>query len=79
MGVTRAEDSCVCVVETPALSISTGGAMALRATPPAMQLKVAHTADCEGRYAGRVFGVSGQRWSTSGTSSAPASSASRAG
>ena len=61
MGVTRAEDSCVCVVETPALSISTGGAMALRATPPAMQLKVAHAAECEGRYAGRVFGISGQR------------------
>jgi len=61
MGVTRAEDSCVCVVETPALSISTGGAMALRATPPALRLKVAHNADCEGRYAGRVFGVSGQR------------------
>ena len=35
--------------------------MALQATPPAMQLKVAHKADCEGRYAGRVFGVSGQR------------------
>ena len=61
MGLPRAEDSCVCVVETPALSISTGGAMALRATPPAMRLKVAHKADCEGRYAGRVFGVSGQR------------------
>ncbi len=60
MGVTRAEDSCLCVVETPALSISSG-AMALRATPPALQLKVAHAAECEGRYAGRVFGVSGQR------------------
>ena len=35
--------------------------MALQATPPAMQLKVAHEADCDGRYAGRVFGVSGQR------------------
>jgi len=61
MGVTRAEDSCVCVVEAPALSISTGGAMALRATPPAMRLKVAHNADCEGRYAVRVLGISGRR------------------
>ena len=61
MGVTRAEDSCVCVVETPALAISAGGALALRATRPAMQLKVAHAADCEGRYAARVFGISGQR------------------
>ena len=53
--------SCVCVVETPALAISAGGALALRATRPAMQLKVAHAADCEGRYAARVFGISGQR------------------
>ena len=60
-GVTRAEDSCVCVVETPAVAISAGGAMALQATPPTMRLQVAHKADCEGRYAGRVFGVSGQR------------------
>ena len=61
MGVTSAEDACVCMVETPPLSISMGGAMALRATPPSMQLKVGHTAECEGRYAGRVFGISGQR------------------
>jgi PiT family inorganic phosphate transporter len=60
-GVTRAEDSCVCVVETPAVAIGTGGAMALQATPPALRLAVAHQAECEGRYAGRVFGVSGQR------------------
>ncbi len=61
VGVTRAGDSCVCVVETPALAIASGGAMALQATPPAMRLTIAHQADCEGRYAGRMFGVPGQR------------------
>ena len=49
------------MVETPGLALPTGGAMALQATQPAMQLKVAHTADCDGRYAELVFGVSGQR------------------
>jgi len=62
LGVTRAEDSCVCVVETPAAAaISGGGAMALRATGTSVRLKIAHQADCEGRYAGRVMGMSGQR------------------
>jgi PiT family inorganic phosphate transporter len=62
MGVTRAEDSCVCVVETPgAAAISVGGAMALRATGTSVRLTLAHQADCEGRYTGRVMGLSGQR------------------
>ena len=62
LGVTRAEDSCVCVVETPAASVSGGGAMALQATAPSsLRVKIAHKAECEGRYAGRVIGVSGQR------------------
>jgi inorganic phosphate transporter, PiT family len=62
VGVTRAEDSCLCVVETPVQSISTGGAMALQATAPSsFRVTIAHQAECEGRYAGRVFGISGQR------------------
>jgi inorganic phosphate transporter, PiT family len=62
VGVTRAEDSCLCVVETAAASISAGGVMALQATAPSsLRLTMAHQADCEGRYAGRVFGISGQR------------------
>jgi PiT family inorganic phosphate transporter len=60
-GVTRAEDSCVCLVETPAVALGTGGAMALRAAPSSLRLTVAHKAECEGRYAGRVFGIPGQR------------------
>jgi len=61
VGVTRAEDSCICLVETTAMTLTPGGTMALEATPSRLQLEVAHKADCEGRYAGRVFGVSGQR------------------
>jgi PiT family inorganic phosphate transporter len=61
LGLTRDEDSCVCVVATPTVAMAGSGAMALRSTAPALRLKVAHTAECEGRYAGRVFGVSGQR------------------
>jgi inorganic phosphate transporter, PiT family len=61
VGVTRAEDSCVCLVETAAVAIGRGGAMALQSTPPAMRLTVAHKAECEGRYAGRMCGVPGQR------------------
>ena len=59
--VARAEDSCVCVQETPGAVVATGGAMALQATPSSVRLKVAHKTDCEGRYAGTVAGVSGQR------------------
>jgi inorganic phosphate transporter, PiT family len=61
VGVTRAEESCVCVVETPGVALASGGAMALQAAPPALRLRVAHAADCEGRYAGRMFGIHGQR------------------
>jgi inorganic phosphate transporter, PiT family len=61
VGVTRAEDSCVCLVETPAVAIAPEGAMTLQAPPSWMRLTVAHNADCEGRYAGRLFGLPGQR------------------
>jgi PiT family inorganic phosphate transporter len=61
VGVRGAEDSCVCVVETPGTTLTPDGTMALRATAPVLRFTVAHTADCEGRYAGRVFGISGQR------------------
>jgi inorganic phosphate transporter, PiT family len=61
LGAVRSEESCVCVVETPGVALAPGGAMALQATPPELRLRVAHAADCEGRYAGRMFGVRGQR------------------
>ncbi len=62
LGLTRAEDSCLCVLETPAGSVSGGGAMALQATAPSsLRLTIAHKVECDGRYAGRVFGISGQR------------------
>jgi PiT family inorganic phosphate transporter len=60
IGVTRAEDSCLCVVESVPVTLSRGGAMALQTTAPSVTVTIGHTADCEGRYAGRVFGVSGQ-------------------
>jgi PiT family inorganic phosphate transporter len=59
--VARAEDVCLCVGETAPVAFASGGAIALRATGPSVQIAVAHKADCAGRYSGRVLGVSGQR------------------
>jgi PiT family inorganic phosphate transporter len=64
LGVPRAEDTCVCVGDAgTAALVLPAGAVALQATPPAAGLRVtvAHTAECEGRYDGRVFGLSGQQ------------------
>ena len=61
LGVARAEDVCVCVVEAAPIALAGGGAMALRATGAPVQIAVAHKSDCEGRYTGRVLGISGQR------------------
>jgi len=61
LGIPRAEDVCVCVGEAAPMAIATDGAMALRSTPPAVRVKIAHVAECEGRYAGAVLGISGQR------------------
>jgi PiT family inorganic phosphate transporter len=60
-GVARAEETCVCVGETAPAVVLQRGALALQATPPRVQVKIAHKAECDGRYDGRVFGVSGQR------------------
>jgi PiT family inorganic phosphate transporter len=61
LGVARAEETCVCIGETSDAVVMPGGAMALQATTPRLQVKVGHKADCAGRYEGRVFGISGQR------------------
>jgi PiT family inorganic phosphate transporter len=59
--VARAEDVCVCVADAAPVAIVSGGAMALQAAGPTVQIAIAHKADCEGRYTGRVLGISGQR------------------
>ena len=35
--------------------------MALQATAPAVRMTVKHEAECDGRYSGRIAGISGQR------------------
>jgi PiT family inorganic phosphate transporter len=60
-GVARAEETCVCVGTIAPAVVLTGGAMALQATPPRLQVTIAHKAECDGRYDGRVLGISGQR------------------
>ena len=59
--VARAEDVCFCVGEAAPVAIASGGALALQATGRSVQLAIAHTSECEGRYTGRVLGISGQR------------------
>jgi len=60
-GLARAEDSCVCLEEVPVALVAQGRAMALQATPPAVRVAIRHQAECEGRYSGRIAGVSSQR------------------
>jgi PiT family inorganic phosphate transporter len=60
-GLRHAEESCVCLEEAPMTLVAPDGAMALQAAAPAVRVALRHKADCEGRYAGRIVGVSGQR------------------
>jgi PiT family inorganic phosphate transporter len=61
--VARAEETCLCLgeVAAPAAFVLPGGAMALQAAPARLEVKIAHKTACEGRYDGRVLGISGQR------------------